>query len=171
MWRNSLVFLSLTLFLTACSSAGPVTQNPDPMERSRERAGSLFGDGITFGGTDRGGERGAGTGVAVNSYLWRASLDTISFFPMAQVDAFGGVIITEWHSLPEAPNERYKLNVYILGRELRADGVRVAIFKQARASNGEWRDVPVPEGAATEVENAILTRARQIRINTQAQLE
>ena len=170
MLRKSLGLLVLvTLFLSACENAGPVLQNPDRLEQNRARHGSIFGETLTFGGTDRDGG-GAANGVAVNSYLWRASLDTVSFFPMAQVDAFGGVIITEWYSLPESPNERFKLNIYILGRQLRADGVRVAIFKQARTDTG-WRDIPAANDAPAKVENAILTRARQMRIDSKAQLD
>ncbi|MCR9219448.1 MAG: DUF3576 domain-containing protein [Alphaproteobacteria bacterium] len=165
--------LAATLLLGACSGLSPdpgsTDPKPDALERARAQQGSIFGGSISFGGDDE-PTSGGGSGVAVNSYLWRASLDTISFFPMAQVDAFGGVIITEWYALPEAPDERYKVNVYILGRELRADGVRVAAFRQLRGADGSWRDAPVAEDTAAKLENAILTRARQMRIKTRAQL-
>lgn len=169
--------LAATLFAAAALLAGCGGLSPDPgstepkpdaLERARASQGSLFGGTISLGGDS---DQPGGPAIAVNSYLWRASLDTISFFPMAQVDAFGGVIITEWYSLPEAPGERYKLNVYILGRELRADGVRVAAFRQVQAADGGWRDAPVAEDTAAKLENAILTRARQMRINTRASLE
>lgn len=143
---------------------------PDNLERLRQEQGSVFGETLVLGGTDRTDDAG-GVGVAVNSYLWRASLDTVSFFPMAQVDAFGGVIITEWYALPESPNERFKVNVYILGRQLRSDGVRVSMFKQVRTANGGWQDVPVPDDTVVKLENSILTRARQMRISSQAQLQ
>ncbi len=166
---------ALTVFfgLAACSLDFSSNQDnaprPDNLERLRQEQGSIFGESLSLGGTERGGDVG-GVGVAVNSYLWRASLDTISFFPMAQVDAFGGVIITEWYALPESPNERYKVNVYILGRQLRSDGVRVSMFKQVRSGSG-WQDVPVPDDTAVKLENSILTRARQMRISSQAQVE
>ncbi len=170
--RTALILAGI-LGLSACSldfsSNSDNAPRPDNLERLRQEQGSVFGDSLTLGGTDRGGDTG-GVGVAVNSYLWRASLDTISFFPMAQVDAFGGVIITEWYALPEAPNERYKVNVYILGRQLRSDGVRVSMFKQIRSAGG-WQDVPVPDDTAVKLENSILTRARQMRISSQAQVE
>jgi hypothetical protein len=166
------LLLSAGLLLGACDSFNPdpgsTDPKPDALERARAQQGSLFGGALTLGGD--GNATGGGPAIAVNSYLWRASLDTISFFPMAQVDAFGGVIITEWYSLPESPEERYKLNVYILGRELRADGVRVAAFRQIRSADGSWRDAAVAEDTAAKLENAILTRARQMRINTRAQL-
>ncbi len=126
--------------------------------------GSLFGPGGLFG--SKSSEKGeGGTGVAVNAYLWRASLDTINFIPLVSADPFGGVIITDWYTPSEAPNERMKVQVTILDRELRADGVRVAVFKQqASAKAGGWVDAPVDPHTNTDIENAILTRARQLRI-------
>ena len=121
---------------------------------------TLLGDGSVFEGESG----GAGGGIGVNSFLWRASLDTISFMPLASADPFGGVIITDWHSPPEASNERFKVNVYILGRDLRADGIRAAVFKQLDNGSGQWVDAKVDEQTAVDLENAILTRARQLRV-------
>lgn len=104
-----------------------------------------------------------GGGIGVNSYLWRAALDTLFFLPMLQTDAFGGVIITDWHSLAETPNERFKISLYILGKQLRADGVKVAVFKQVRGADG-WQDRPVDPLMASRLEETILTRARQFRL-------
>ena len=101
--------------------------------------------------------------IGVNAFLWRASLDTISTMPVNSADPFGGVIITEWHAQPAAPNERFKLNIYILGRALRADGVRVAVFRQVLSAVG-WQDAPVPTTTGSSIEDAILTRARQLRL-------
>src|SRR5579872_3140142 len=100
--------------------------------------GLLFGSGDKK--EDNGGGVGGpgGTGVGVNSYLWRATLDTISFMPLASEDPFGGVVITDWHSPPETPNERFKVEIFILSRELRADGVRASIFRQKRDGGGQW---------------------------------
>ena len=105
---------------------------------------------------------------AVNSFLWRASLDTISFMPVAAADPFGGVILTDWYSPAEAPSERFKLNVYILGRALRADGIRVGVFRQVE-NGASWRYAPVAENTNTQIEDAILTRARQLRHETLVQ--
>ncbi|WP_156503273.1 DUF3576 domain-containing protein, partial [Tistrella mobilis] len=106
--------------------------------------------------------------IGVNSFLWRASLDTISFMPLASADPFGGVLITDWYSAPETPGERMKLTVYILDRQLRADGIRVAAFKQRRDETGAWVDQPVEPAVATRIEDAILTRARQLRVSSSA---
>ena len=132
-------------------------------------ANRIFGEeGLRlFGGRDdldSGG--GGGAGIGVNSFLWRASLDTLSFMPLSSADPFGGVIITDWYAPPETPGERFKMTVYILDRRLRADGIRVALFRQQRNDAREWADSTVNPISRTELENAILTRARQLRINS-----
>ena len=125
-----------------------------------------------FGFSDKkeggGGGGGGAPGIGVNSYLWRATLDTVSFMPLASADPFGGVIITDWYSPNETPSERFKVNVFILARELRADGVRCTVFRQKRDAGGQWADAPVDQQTGTDIENAILTRARQMRLSTAA---
>ena len=101
----------------------------------------------------------------MNGYLWRASLDTISFMPLAEVDPFGGVIITDWYANPQMPTERFKLTVYILDTRLRADALAVNVFRQVRDETGGWIDAQTGSDTAYEIENAILTRARQLRIS------
>ena len=120
---------------------------------------TVFGDGglSLFGDEEQGDDGG------VNVFLWRASLDTVSFMPVNSADVFGGVILTDWHSSAEAPNERFKINVYILGRELRADGLRVTVFRQIFTRNGQWADATLPAETETKIEDSILTRARQLR--------
>lgn len=130
---------------------------------SNEKRETVFGPEGMFGDKKK---EGSGEGIGVNSFLWRASLDTLGFMPIANADPFGGTIITDWYSLAESPNERFKLNVFILDRALRADGVKVSVFKQARDSMGQWVDIRVEPKMATDLENAILTRARQLRIVT-----
>jgi hypothetical protein len=127
--------------------------------------GSLFGPGGLFGSKDEKKDPQGGVGVAVNAFLWRASLDTINFIPLVQADPFGGVIITDWYTPAESPNERMKVQITILDRQLRADGVRVSVFKQqTNAKAGGWVDAQVDPQTNTDIENAILTRARQLRI-------
>ena len=103
--------------------------------------------------------------MGVNSYLWRASLETLEFMPLSEVDPFGGVIITDWYASPEAPDERFKANVYILDTNLRADALKASIFKQVRNGNS-WSDASVDGDTARQIENAILTRARELYIAT-----
>ena len=147
-------------------------------ERDRARYGSAFGskydDGFVLFSSRRGGgssDDGAGTGgavgIGVNAFLWRASLETIEFMPLVSADPFGGTIITDWYAPPEASDERFKMTVYILDRELRADGIRVAVFRQVR-ENGTWVDAQVDPSTATGIEDRILTRARELRIASAA---
>lgn len=103
--------------------------------------------------------------MGVNEFLWRASLETLNFMPLSEIDPFGGVIITDWYASPQAPNERFKANVYILDTNLRADALKVSIFKQERSANG-WNDASVDADTARSIENSILTRARQLYIAT-----
>lgn len=103
--------------------------------------------------------------IGVNSYLWRASLDTLSFMPLASADPFGGVIITDWYADPLQPNERFKAQVYILDTRLRGDGINVTVYKQQKDAGGAWVDAAVAGQTATDIENAILTRARQLRLS------
>ena len=132
------------------------------LERFLEDRQTIFGkDGTSLFGDDP--PPSSGGDIGVNAFLWRASLDTISFMPVNSADPFGGVIITDWHSSAEAPNERFKLNIYILGRALRADGIRVAVFRQVFNRNGLWVDAEIPQKNKTKIEDAILTRARQLR--------
>ena len=103
--------------------------------------------------------------IGVNGFLWRASLDTLAFMPLASADPYGGVIVTDWYTNPEKSDERFKATVYILDTRLRADGLNVTIFKQVKDAGGAWTDVAATEQTATDIENAILTRARQLRLS------
>ncbi|HKK22260.1 MAG TPA: DUF3576 domain-containing protein [Pseudohaliea sp.] len=160
----------LSLLLAAACGGGepdypPVVNPSSPTFRQPD--GSVFGPGglnlSLFGGDEQGGGGPGEPGIAVNSFLWRASLDTVSFMPIASADPFGGVILTDWYSPAQTPDERFKLNVYILDRQLRADGIRVAVFRQERRG-GEWVDAEVAEATGRELEDTILTRARQLRV-------
>ena len=132
-----------------------------------KKEGTLFGqDGLNiFGGEDS--QKGTGgTGIGVNSFLWRASLDTLSFMPLNSADPFGGVIITDWYAPAETPNERFKMTAYILGTALRSDAIKVSVFRQVNVGPNQWQDAVVEEGTVTSLEDAILTRARQLRIDS-----
>lgn len=162
------------LFVSACGVEvvdDYLVENPERQDEYiweselKGKEATVFGDGgLDLFNLGRSKKQGGGSGIAVNSYLWRASLDTISFMPLSSADPFGGVIITDWYSPPELPNERYKMSVYILGRQLRADGIRVAVFRQQGGTNNSWRSGTVSKDTAVNLENQILTRARQLRL-------
>ena len=168
------------LLITGIALAGcggpiiPPMDDPDTFEPGQSKRGyyndpgSFFGgDGVDLSGilglseNDRSSSKGVGIGV--NTYLWRASLDTMAFMPLSSADPFGGVIITDWYTPPETPRERFKINIYILGRQLRADGVRVAVFRQNR-DGSQWIDASVEKKTSVKLENKILVRARQLRV-------
>ena len=152
--------------LSALVAAGcdNVEQVPDPSIDPRLRdtsQESIFGPGgISLFGDE---EETATGGIGVNAFLWRATLDTISFMPLLSADPFGGVIITDWYAPPETPDERFKMTVYILGRALRSDGVQVSVFRQQRGDDGLWEDRSTNPGTAVSLEDKILDRARQLR--------
>ncbi len=102
------------------------------------------------------------TTIGVNSYLWRAAIDTLSFAPLISSDSSGGVIVTDWYSRPGNPGERVKLTVSILDQELRADALRVAASRQVN-QNGQWVAAPVAAATVQKLEDIILTRARDLR--------
>ncbi len=173
-------FLRLALSVAAISvlAACSQTQALYPDKRIGDSAPTygpdnrdgLFGAGglALWGGDKKKSEEGGGAGIGVNSYLWRASLDTVGFMPLASADPFGGVIITDWFAPPESPTERFKMSIFIMDRALRADGIHVSVFRQVQNSAGEWVDTAVDLKTVTDMENAILTRARELRTATAA---
>lgn len=162
-----LIFSCLALMLlAACSgikteSAGKPMDREDTMRASR---GKITGEGgfNIFGSGDK--ESSSGGIIGVNSYLWRATLDTISFMPLVSADPFGGTIITDWYEDAKVPGERYKVNALILDKTLRADGVRIQVFKQKNIK-GSWRDQEVDAKLARSLEDTILTRARELKVS------
>nr|WP_232367498.1 DUF3576 domain-containing protein [Altererythrobacter lutimaris] len=100
--------------------------------------------------------------IGVNSYLWRAALDTVAFAPLLQADSAGGVIVTDWYANPSNPNERVKVTVTILDQDLRADALRVAASRQVSQGTG-WVDAPVQAATVQKLEDIILTKARDLR--------
>ena len=156
------VLLISVIVLSSCT--GLNLPAADPLEKEPVKE-TIFGDGgldDLFGGNKR---RGNNPSIGVNVYLWRATLDTLSLWPISSADPFGGVILTDWYSTPQVPKERFKLNVYILDRALRADGVRVSVFRQARNANNNWQSLAVQPETSRKIEDAILTRARQFRFS------
>ena len=157
----------IAILLLAVAGCDNVTPIEDPTGDPRRRAassteGGVFGPGgITLlGGAE---DEAPDSGIGVNSFLWRASLDTVAFMPLLSADPFGGVIITDWYAPPETPGERFKMTVYILDRTLRSDAVQVSVFRQERAGDGQWEDRPTSPETAVSLEDKILDRARQLR--------
>ncbi len=157
------------LVLAGCSNAVRVS-NDDDYATGRitsQPRGSISGNdsSILFSNSDgkKGTSADAGAGaLGVNAFLWRGALDTLSFMPLSSADPFGGVIITDWYQPPSGNGERFKATAYILGRQLRADGVKVALFRQVQ-QGGQWVDAPVSNATTSDIENKVLGRARELR--------
>ncbi|MDB2415059.1 DUF3576 domain-containing protein [Rickettsiales bacterium] len=166
------MFIILVLGISGCSSFSKLEKKSEypaggPEERRRERLGKLTGeDGLfSFGKSDNDSSGAANVGIGINSYLWRATLDTISFMPLASADPFGGVIITDWYEDAKKPNERFKLNILITGKKLQANALKVSVFKQSYSNTRRsWANSKSESSIARDIENKILTRARQLRI-------
>jgi len=172
-WHRLGVYMAAALLLGACGLADTEQNYPERRGRSADASPSgekesVFGsEGLNvFGGKKSDpANNGGGGGIGINSFLWRASLDTLSFMPLNSADPFGGVIITDWYSAPDTPDERFKMTIYIVDRRLRADGIKVAVFKQTKNSAQQWLSTKVADDTATQLENAILLRARQLRLD------
>jgi hypothetical protein len=158
----------LVVALTALSACTPDAEQKYPKteeDRRKERLGKLSGEeGIVLAGSTE-KEKDAGKNpLGVNSFLWRATLDTLSFLPITAADPFGGTILTDWYEDPEVPGERFKVNVLILDRQLRADSLKISTFRQAKDKAGNWKDAPTDAKLARKLEDIVLTRARELRV-------
>ena len=149
--------------------------NEDPqMMRDRERRealgnpdeesfiGKMFKDVTGLG--DKKDSNNAGGGIGVNVLLWRSTLDTLSFMPLVSADPFGGVIITDWYADSEISKEKFKIVAYIIGTELRVDGIKVSVFKKIKDKNGDWVDKKSSAFLQNQIEDVILTKARKYKI-------
>lgn len=175
-WMTRGAGVAMALAVAGCSSdvpiEEPVAYETDQRMKHYYKYGRIAGDdprGFILYSTAEDAQAtdgigAGGAGLAVNPFLWRATLDTIDFMPLAQTDPAGGVIITEWYAPPETPAERFKLNVFVLDRTLRADGLKVTAFRQVRDEAGDWSDAPVAPDTARGIEESILVRARELRV-------
>ena len=162
----TLMVCAAAAVLAGCSSKNTYQTPPGTGDRTGAPRDTVFSSGGLFGGSKT---SPADAALAVNAFLWRASLDTLAFMPLASADPFGGVIISDWYAPPETPTERFKVNVYILGRTLRADGLKVSVFRQMKDASGTWADATVGPEVVSEFENAVLTRARDLRLHAAPQ--
>jgi hypothetical protein len=173
--RNTLLGLACLVLLAGCGSLAGQLRTPgedeyNPTSRRAAQASRLgSGDGILIFGTDRSRRDAAAdaTGIGVNAFLWRATLDTLGFLPLTSADPFGGVVISDWFQPPGARGERFRATAYILGRELRSDAVRVTVFRQVQ-QGATWQDSATSPATNAEFEDRILARARELRAQSLA---
>ena len=120
---------------------------------------------LPFVGDRQAPRANAQQGIGVNGYLWRSTLDTLSFMPLLTADPWGGVINYDWYINPQTPNERFKATVFILDTRLRADALNVTVTKEVKDASGAWTGAPVAAQTEADLENAILTKARQLNLS------
>ena len=154
-----LIIIATLFSLLACSSKNtptPKEEGPGSVITGRAQQGISLSDIAGLGGNND------SLGLPINALLWRASLDIVSTIPLDEVDTFGGTIVTEWYQLNETSNERIKMTVFVLDRELRSDGIRAVVYVQKRVGN-DWKDSGTDNEMSMQIEELILTRAREIR--------
>ena len=142
---------------TAAEKFAPKTKG----QRIEEKIGGHFFNGPLYDSDKKDSKQNC---IGVNAYLWRGSLDAVSFLPKDKLDPFAGVITTQWHALPEAPKDQLRVEIMILSQQLRSDAVKVTIFKRTQDSKGVWKNLEVDSDTIEKFEEAILTKARSLRI-------
>lgn len=175
-YRSGSRVLAIVLAGSVAACSGDYSQNPEdavPVPRDREYYDpndSVFGEGglslsrIASGDIFRGDAATDGSSLPVNKYLWRGALDTLKFLPLASTDPFTGVIATDWGTNPDLPGERFKVTAYMVSASLSASSLKVAVYREVRNEGGVWAPTSVSPETARKLEDAILTRARQLRI-------
>jgi hypothetical protein len=170
--KKIVLLISVSTLLSACSNLRPKNapdeQAPlDSEDRHKFTFGSIVGDeALVFGGPKKKNASNGGGGVSVNTYLWQASLEAIKFMPLVSTDANGGVIVTDWYSESQKPNERIKVTIYIRGLELRVEAIQAVVQKQTLRGT-QWLNVDEADSlTASNLENIILTKARNLRLQS-----
>jgi hypothetical protein len=164
--------IALAAALTACGALSVESDYPEGEKVATAESGSVF-DFFTFGEKDPAPQASVqqaaapAGGLSVNAVLWQASLETLSFMPLASADPIGGVIISDWYNDPAATNERVKVNLIISGLELRADALRASLFRET-LRGGKWVATATSVAAARQLENIVLTRARDLAVSRRA---
>jgi Domain of unknown function (DUF3576) len=172
-YRLSAAFAaSLSLTLAACATpqsseqsqpAAPNAQQASTSAPSEIDTEATIWTILGFAKKESERHQGPQTGSTVSPILWQAALDTLDFAKLASEDPLAGSMVTDWYSPAGKPNERYKVNVFILARSLRSDALAVTVTRQARLGDGNWLETTIARQVETDLENAILNRARQLK--------
>jgi hypothetical protein len=162
------LILIILISLTACSS---IKTETNETKIDGDSTGSFITgrseQGVSLSDLTGNSAKGS-SGIPVNALLWRASLDIASILPVDDIDVFSGTIISDWYSLPSTPNEQIKLAIFVLDKELRSDAIRVVVYVQSKKAN-IWEDAGLDSSLALQLEELILTRARELRASTVTQ--
>ncbi len=157
-------YLILIALLSACSKVDIKREFPKTRQQKEEdRIGKLTGDGLVFG-KGASDSSSSASYANVNAYLWRASLDQVDFMPLNSADSAGGVIVTDWYNINDSSEERYKVNIYILGKDLSANSIKVNVYKQNLGKNLIWNNQHSDDNMAEIIKNKIIDRARKLKV-------
>ena len=135
-------------------------------ENKLQSGGGLFGKkgGLDLLNQDK-KTASIGMGMPINPYLWKASLETINFMPLSSADPFAGLIITDWYSQNNT-NERCKINIFIKGVELKTSNLKVNSFCQTLSDTNNWISNETDIMTNAQIENAILNKAKKLKLST-----
>jgi hypothetical protein len=164
--RAAAIAVALSAALGGCGGEYDAAAHKNTHESTQDASSGFLTGGsgglLNFGTSHNKTQTDTDPNLGVNAYLWRGTLETLKFMPLASADPFGGVIITDWWTPASSTGERFKATAYVLGRQLRADAIRVSLFRQVQ-ENGQWVDAPVDPSKPTELENMVLAKARELR--------
>jgi hypothetical protein len=165
--RKHWVFIIIFL-IVGCSKADPVTGekviiDPNPERRAakiRDEGGGIFGDinkiGKSSGSTN--------FEFATSNVLWRATLKSLDFLPLANVDYVGGIIVYDWYSDDKNPQEQIKVSIQFLSNELRTDAIKINTNKRMCDSSNKCQNLPVDKKFNDSIKENIITLARSLKI-------
>ena len=158
--------LLITVFFitSACSDYNSIVSNPVTGEKLKPGLFSKDSSkGISL--SDLLNPQDSSGSVNVNGYLWRATLNILSIAPLISTDALGGTIITDWYVNKNIKNQRLKVTAFIIGSELRSDGIKVKVHIQ-NFKNNNWSETFTDINLANQIEENILNKARNLRVNS-----
>ncbi len=156
--------LAICSSLCACSKLNVKNDYPKTRQQKEEdRIGKLTGNGLTFG---KGNSESSSVSnqMNINTYLWRASIDQVNFMPLNSTDSLSGTIVTDWYSINDNSKERYKVNIYIFGKELASNALKVSVYKRIIRDNGSWSNQYQDLNLAEKIKTKIIERARELKV-------
>lgn len=162
---NMLKTFLLALSLLFCVSSFSESDSLAPKTQKQKRAedtGTVFSSGGIFGGSSK---ASAGEVSLINMNLWQASLDVIASMPIEVSDARGGVLSTSWYEDPDNLGEKYRVNVLVKSIDLAPHAIQVTIFKQTINKDGSWKNIKTSSKLSEDMEDKILTRARELKLS------
>ena len=161
--KNCFVFFLILFFLQSCEALkfkkSDVKNNPINDAEKRQK-NINEGKGITLGT----GKKNSGTfDFATSNEMWRSAIEILDFVPLATADYGGGIIITDWYADDLNSNESIKIMINFLSNEIRADGLKVKIYKKVCNKNLNCNTQLLSSGLNDEIKLAVLKKAAQIK--------